>query len=283
MSSRHKRWIGNSDRTPSRWNSFQKKAMRDQRALWGRDRNEQRIARWIERQNQKQDWVCLADVAAHYARKPDIIEHDERRLVSAYSELQDSILRDEFLVQGRWRIIYLPLCVGMGFPDAKPNHKTVVISKQPTFIGRGSWPDLSSPLRAPKLRLNEKQFREWFASGRVLSSVLAACWMPRDLCLCWFNARKLNPPPWLVGATPKPHAADSSKSKLPSKISDENGAVIALTPRLEEFNDLKFKDAETSLENFKLSKRGFRYRVWPKAREAAGLPPTASAGRKRKT
>jgi hypothetical protein len=35
-------------------------------------------------------------------------------------------------------------------------------------------------------------------------------------------------------------------------------------------------------ENFKLTKNGFRYRVWPQARVKAGLTATAPSGRKRK-
>ena len=63
-----------------------------------------------------------------------------------------------FSCRGRWRIRYLPPCVGMGYPNVEPNHKLIAGSKQPTFIGPGSWPHLSSSLPAPRLWLAAEQF-----------------------------------------------------------------------------------------------------------------------------
>jgi hypothetical protein len=280
MSSSDKETIPESDWTPS-----QRAAMKDWRTRQSRDRGEQRIANWIERQNKCHDWVCFADMADWCARKPNDLEEDERRRAKAYAELQDSVLRGEFFAQGRCRIRYLPLRVGMGVLNAEPTHKLIMGSKLPTFIGRDSWPILSSRPPAPKLWLDVEQFRFGLTrSDSVLRTVLMFCWVPRDLCLGWFNARKIDVPPWLTHPTGQARDANPVKSELLPKIKVERAAVNMLTELLKKDAHLKFAEAFQSCgESYKLSERGFRYRIWPKAREAAGLPAVAPPGRKRKT
>jgi hypothetical protein len=57
-----------------------------------------------------------------------------------------------------------------------------------------------------------------------------------------------------------------------------------LTGLLREDDNLKFSDALAACrKEYTLSERGFRSRIWPKAREGASLPPTAPAGRKPKS
>ncbi len=72
------------------------------------------------------------------------------------------------------------------------------------------------------------------------------------------------------------------KSSGPSTGRAEADAVRHLAKKLKENPDLrKAPDAEAECEQFEISQRGFRERVWPKAREMAGLPATAPRGRKR--
>lgn len=280
MSSTDKEDIAEKDWTPS-----QRETMKAWRTRWSRDRGERRIANWIEQQNKLHDWVCFADIADRWARKPSGLERDEARRAQAYAELQDSVLRGEFLMQGRWRIRYLLLCVGMGYPNVEPNHKLIAGSKQPTFIGPGSWPHLSSSLPAPRLWLAAEQFTSWLApGGSVLRPVLMFCWVPRDLCLGWFKARKIDSPPWLVEA--KQHPAESAKSKLLPETKDKQAGFNALVTLLRERRgNVTFAEAFRLYRksNPALSERNFRARGWPKAREAAGLLPRAPAGRKPKS
>lgn len=65
----------------------------------------------------------------------------------------------------------------------------------------------------------------------------------------------------------------------------ENAAIKALAAELAHNPDLKRADAEAWCEKtgFKLPHRAFRFRVWPKARQRAGLPETAAPGRKAKS
>ena len=66
---------------------------------------------------------------------------------------------------------------------------------------------------------------------------------------------------------------------------EETGAIKALAFHLSKNKDMKFGDAKAwcASEGYGLSGNGFRYRVWPKAREAAGLSLKASPGRKPKS
>jgi hypothetical protein len=71
------------------------------------------------------------------------------------------------------------------------------------------------------------------------------------------------------------------RSSHESTIKGESDAKVFLTSRLKQDPDLKRADAEAECETFQISQRGFRDRVWPKAREGAGLPARAPAGRKK--
>jgi hypothetical protein len=62
---------------------------------------------------------------------------------------------------------------------------------------------------------------------------------------------------------------------------DESDAVAYLTNKLKQDPDLKRADAKDECERFRISERGFLDRVWPKARERAGLSAVAPPGRKR--
>ena len=66
---------------------------------------------------------------------------------------------------------------------------------------------------------------------------------------------------------------------------DESAAIRALATVLAHDPDLKRADAEGWCEKagFKLPHRAFRFRVWPKARQRAGLPEFAAPGRKAKS
>ena len=68
-----------------------------------------------------------------------------------------------------------------------------------------------------------------------------------------------------------------------STVKSESDATRHLAERLKQDPDLKKPDAEAECQKkFKISQRGFRDRVWPVAREDAGLPARARAGRKKK-
>ena len=77
---------------------------------------------------------------------------------------------------------------------------------------------------------------------------------------------------------------DLSASTQPTG-GEETGAIRALSAQLSKNKDMKVDDAKAwcASEGYGLSGNGFRYRVWPKAREAAGLSLKAPPGRKPKS
>ena len=77
---------------------------------------------------------------------------------------------------------------------------------------------------------------------------------------------------------------DLSASTKPTG-GEETGAIRGLSLQLRKNKDMKFTDAVVwcASQGYELTGKGFRYRVWPKAREAAELEPRAPRGRKRKS
>jgi hypothetical protein len=77
---------------------------------------------------------------------------------------------------------------------------------------------------------------------------------------------------------------DLSASTKPTG-GEETGAIRALSAQLSKNKEMKVNDAKAwcASEGYELSGYGFRYRVWPKAREAAGLSLKAPPGRKPKS
>ncbi len=66
--------------------------------------------------------------------------------------------------------------------------------------------------------------------------------------------------------------------------SDESAAIRFIASILQQDNNLRVTDAFDRCRNrYRVSERGFRSRIWPKARELAGLPSRANPGRKRES
>jgi hypothetical protein len=74
-------------------------------------------------------------------------------------------------------------------------------------------------------------------------------------------------------------------ARTKSSVAEEKGATNALAFHLSKNKDMKVDDAKAwcASEGYELSGYGFRYRIWPKAREAAGLSLKAPPGRKPKS
>ena len=64
---------------------------------------------------------------------------------------------------------------------------------------------------------------------------------------------------------------------------NESGAVEALSGYVTDLTTRDDAEAWLRKQDFHIGKRAFQQRVWPKAREAAGLPPAAPRGRKRQS
>ena len=72
-----------------------------------------------------------------------------------------------------------------------------------------------------------------------------------------------------------------SRHAGPATAKGEADAIRHLADKLKENPDMTREEAYAECARFAITKRGFLHRVFPKAREKAGLPARASAGRKR--
>jgi hypothetical protein len=77
----------------------------------------------------------------------------------------------------------------------------------------------------------------------------------------------------------------NKNDKSAAIVAQETAAIKALASHLESNPQLTRAEARAWCEtsDYRLNGRGFQYRVWPKARELANLPATASPGRKGKS
>jgi hypothetical protein len=81
------------------------------------------------------------------------------------------------------------------------------------------------------------------------------------------------------------HAVSTHRQMpAPSIVADETAAAKALASQLRSNPELTRAEASAWCDTagFKLTDRGFQYRVWPRARANAGLESRAAPGRKRK-
>jgi hypothetical protein len=79
--------------------------------------------------------------------------------------------------------------------------------------------------------------------------------------------------------------SEDLSARMKSTGAEEAGAIKALAFHLSKNRDMKFGDARAwcASEGYELSGDGFRYRVWPRGREAAGLSLKTPPGRKPKS
>ena len=155
-----------------------------------------RIGRWQERQWQTGEWINFARIADWCARESRSIRVDNLLAAEAYLKLEEALARGEFEEGGRSRVRY---------------------------------PEGLYPPATPRTSRLTREMYEACADPKPRVDVLECCWIPRDLCRRWFNALRLDPPPWLVPATSDRVGPRESTSSGSRDAGAEEGAQQAVT------------------------------------------------------
>jgi hypothetical protein len=210
--------------------------------------DEDRIRRFEEEQRRKREWINFVEIAEWYSelRVPTTPEKAAAAHEQAYNMLERDLLAGLFEEGGNSQVLFL-------HPGLSPSH----------------W----------------KMERQWLRDaidnnydnehGR---SYLRHCWLPRTLFKRWCGWHHL------PKSTPL-FQPQKSQPVLAATAGDETAAIRALASYLRSNRDLK-KDEALSwcrILGFNLTRSGFQNRVWPRAREQAGLEAKARPGRKRKS
>jgi hypothetical protein len=224
----------------------------------GLQQRAQRIAVFAEEQGKSRDWIKFYDIADWCARRKDAFVPDEAVRSGAYDLLRDDLLKGEFEEAGESHVLFL-------HPDLTVPMTTERIPRQARRMTR-------ERLRAAI----EMHIPEMPSLEIIYSQYLAHCWIPFRFFKRWLVKHDLPSSPSLFKPAPTQHVR--------AKARTEKDATKALATHLRHNEDIT-RDAarEWCLQRgYNLPQKGFRNRVWPAARQEAGLQE-ARAERKRKS
>jgi len=202
-----------------------------------------RIKRFEKRQQEAREWINFADIADWCSKEDQSILPDERKREATFDTLASDLLAREFEENGRSRVLFL--------------HPTTAKARMtPEWF---------------------KDVRDHNYDGDHGRSYLAHCWIRRRLFERWLVRHRLP-------AQPPRFQPQQSYGVSGTKARDETAAIKALAAQLKANPQMKRVDAVgwCHKSGYKLGKRAFD-RVWPQARERAGLARIAAPGRKSKS
>jgi hypothetical protein len=210
--------------------------------------DEERIRRFEEEQRRKREWISFVEIAEWYSELtvPTTPKKAAAAREQAYGMLERDLFAGNFEEGGRSRVRFV-------FPGISWTHGKMT----------RRW-------------LQEAIDHNW--DGRRGRSYLENCWLPRRLFRQWCGLHHLpKSPPRFEPQKSYPVLAPTDR--------DETAAIKALAPHLRNNPQLKRDKAAAwcRTAGFKVSDRGFQNRVWPRARELAGLEAKAPSGRSKKS
>jgi hypothetical protein len=224
-----------------------KRPRRGQRILSARKAaqwDEERIRRFEEEQLRKREWIKFTEIAEWYS---DLIGPAEPKTAAAARERAYQLLESDSLVgffEEDGRFLH---------PGVSPTHWKMTAKRFQQTIENN---------------LDNEQGRYY----------LRHCWSPKKLFRRWCARHELP-------ESPQRFEPQESHPVPVATAGDETAATKALASHLRIIRQLTRAGAKSWLRarGFNLSDRGFQSRVWPRAREQAGLEVKAPPGRKRKS
>ena len=208
--------------------------------------DEERIRRFEEEQRRKREWISFVEIAEWYSglEVPTNPKKAAAAAEQAYRMLQTDLLAGLFEERGRSRVLFR-------FPGVDFTHGKMTRQRLQGAIDND--PD-----------------------GEHVRLLLSHCWLPRDLFERWCARHHL----------PKSPSRFQPQESHPVWVATarvETAAIKALASYLKANNQLKRAEANDwcRKSGYDLTKRAFD-RVWPEARERAGLGRIAPPGRKKK-
>jgi hypothetical protein len=204
-----------------------------------------RIRRFWEDQQRKREWINFAEIAEWFSELGGSGPNEAER-EKAYKMLEDDLLAGVFEEAGRSQVLFR--CPGVSSTHARMTRQRLQDAIDKNLDGE---------------------------HGRFY---LKHCWLPRKLFERWCGWHHLS-------KSPQRFEPKESRRLLPATARDETAAIKALASHLKSNPHLKKAEAKSWCRKarFNLTGNAFQYRVWPKARERAGLEARAPAGRRPKS
>jgi hypothetical protein len=143
------------------------------------------LVRFVKKQRRAQKWFNFDSIAGEYAKRRGSGDIYEQLREEAYADLILAYLRDDFEGGKGSRVMY--------FDEALATNIDSDVGTQ-RFVRRLTIDDLKSYLAIYNSDLRI-----------VTDGILRHCWMPRDCCRVWLEARGMKMPRyWLPAGKPRP-------------------------------------------------------------------------------